>query len=617
MPAHTLHFTAISLTALLAVVVFEPTEVAASTSKAGATCAATVSKRLDRCLASVSRRTRRCHADTRAACLPDDPKIARALDSLENGLRRTCSAPGTIAAAGLDDAISIDGLVSRLRSACTGHVDSIAARAFGGPHSIVFRGVRRELRACLSETFARGILFLRRTFRAQSRCVRRHRNGMTCDSDSLARAIATDAGRATERIASVCRNLSDLVLIDETEFLERTAQQARCLIPTAHGSGAPLDLDCGPRDSIPVPPRATATQVVLDESEWGTRCGDGSPYAFWVHLAPEGSPPENVVIHMQGGGICLFDDDCRRVSSGLFKALDNNLATGGYMSNTNAANPFRDWTKVYLPYCTQDVHIGGGETTVFPNITVHRYGAKNVRAALRYVRDLLWAELDGTSDGYRPDRLRVLFGGTSAGGFGSSFNYHYLLDDLRWTRATAAPGAALGIDNGEIVGMRGLGILFATWGSRPMLPPYCRNKRCSIIPELQALSSPRLEAVAEQQFLNVSNQVDNTQVGTTFFDSLQDWIDAHRPEYCASQGLPGLRYFLPAVPKHIHTILGNGSQFPSSLTSHGITVGEWLGNAMADPGGVLDLVEEGDLAARYGVAPFACPVEPGLLPGAQ
>ena len=69
---------------------------------------------------------------------------------------------------------------------------------------------------------------------------------------------------------------------------------------------------------------------------------------------------------------------------------------------------------------------------------MQRFGAVNVRAALRYVRDVLWRELDPTTpDGYRPDRIRVLFGGFSAGGFGTLYNYHYVLDDLQWAHTAA------------------------------------------------------------------------------------------------------------------------------------------------------------------------------------
>lgn len=605
--------TFVSLVSLVALIACGAVSAGAATS--GATCSATIAKRLDRCLAEVSRRTLRCHADDRTLCPTGDERIEQALARLEIGVRSGCSAPGAIGQAGLSPELSIDGLVARLRDACSGEVASLAARAFGGPHAKVSQRISPAPRACLSEAFHRGANLLRSSYRAQSRCVRRDQAGKRCDPDVVERQQEKRRGLAASRIERKCPNLTGLTLLDVPEFLDRAEAQSRCLVPAAHGTGGPLGLDCGPREAIALPAPATPTQVVLDESIWGTRCGDGSPYAFWIRMAPDGSPPENIVIHMQGGGICLFNSDCRNVSSGLFKALDNNLATGGYMSNTNAANPFRDWTKVYLPYCTQDVHFGNGVTSAFPDVTVHRYGARNVRAALRYVRDVLWTQLDTTSEGYRPDRLRVLFGGTSAGGFGASLNYHYLLDDLRWSRASAAPGAARGVDNGELLGMRGLGIFFAAWDSKPMQPPYCRGEACSVIPRLLELHSERLGEIPEQQLLNVSNQVDNTQVVTTYFDSQREWIDAHRSAYCDNQGRPGLRYFLPAVPSHIHTILGTSAQFPTRLSSHGVTVGEWLGDAMANPASVEDLVEEGDLASRYGAAPYSCSVSPPAFPG--
>ena len=69
---------------------------------------------------------------------------------------------------------------------------------------------------------------------------------------------------------------------------------------------------------------------------------------------------------------------------------------------------------------------------------MQRFGALERRAALRYVRDVLWRELDDhRPEGYRPDRMRVLFGGYSAGGFGTLYNYHYVLDDLQWAHTAA------------------------------------------------------------------------------------------------------------------------------------------------------------------------------------
>ena len=68
---------------------------------------------------------------------------------------------------------------------------------------------------------------------------------------------------------------------------------------------------------------------------------------------------------------------------------------------------------------------------------------------------------DSDPDGWRPDRLRVLFGGESAGGFGVMYNYHYPLDDLRWTYTTALPDSGLALDNGAL-GVRVLGTLISS-----------------------------------------------------------------------------------------------------------------------------------------------------------
>src|SRR5262249_61146630 len=104
--------------------------------------------------------------------------------------------------------------------------------------------------------------------------------------------------------------LPALAGVPPATFAARAAAQARCLTALAHPDASPLTLDCGPRAGLADTPRGEYTQIVLDEAVYGTRCGDGSPYAFWVRLAPEGSPVENVVVGMQGGGVCIFEDDC-------------------------------------------------------------------------------------------------------------------------------------------------------------------------------------------------------------------------------------------------------------------------------------------------------------------
>ena len=158
-----------------------------------------------------------------------------------------------------------------------------------------------------------------------------------------------------------------------------------------------------------------------------------------------------------------------------------------------------------------------------------------------------------TPEGYRPDRMRVLFGGFSAGGFGTLYNYHYVLDDLQWAHTAAYPDAAWRSTTASCSASRPRRALISDtpplgWGARAYLPPYCFATNCGVGPVLLAATSPRLKAVPEQQILVLSNQVDDTQVGTTFFPTTADLDQrACAQSYCETRGLHGVHYFLPAI----------------------------------------------------------------------
>jgi hypothetical protein len=354
--------------------------------------------------------------------------------------------------------------------------------------------------------------------------------------------------------------------------------------------------------------------VVLPAAIWGSRCGDGSDYAFNLRLAPAGSPVEKIVVHMAGGGACLSGPDCAATDPDLFEAMSDGLPNGGMMSSTAVTNPFRDWTKVSLPYCTQDLHIGGGVPTAYPEITVQRYGALNVRAALQYVRDLVWAELDATDPGgYRADRPLMVFSGSSAGGYGAAYNYHWVLDDLGWVHTSAVPDAALAMDNGTLgviaLGVATLPATYPGWNTQPFLPPYCFAGDCAeIFVNLEAATAPRLLGAPEQQFLNVSNQIDATQRNTTLFASNAAFVNTLRSSYCGIQDTPGVRSFLRASTTSIHGQLNNGN-WDTGIVD-GSVLRDWVGGAMTNPSGVLDAVEEGTLVADIsGVLPFPCTID--------
>ena len=596
---HALTRTVVALAALLVL----PSSVRAAS--LAQRCEAGVASAIAGCVSRVNARARRCYANTGAACLPDDAVVARAVAGLERTIGARCATDATAQAAGYGTVVTTAALIDRAREACLGEAATIAARTFGGPQAALLDGASPGEASCLDAAFGESGKLLVAAYRAQGSCIRKAHAGGFCNTAAVTNKVASLEQKAAARIATNCNSLDTLLRVSPQQHAARATAQSKCLAATAYGDAGPLDLHCGPRAGVPVPPRGQWVKVTLDEAEWGTRCGDGSPYAFWLRLAPSGFPVTRVVTDMQGGGVCLFESDCSTTSPGLFRA-DEGQPGGGYLSTNATVNPFSNWTMLFMPYCTQDLHIGGGVTQVFPSITVHRYGAVNVRAALRYVRDVLWAATEAEdSEGWHPDRLRVMFAGESAGGYGVMYNYHDVLDELRWANTTAVPDSGLALGGG----LAALAALYGPatgWNMFQTLPPYCTAGICASGPVIEAATSPRLEGTPAQRILNLSNQVDSTQSNTTLFPNLVAWINALRTDYCDERGQAGIHFFLPAETSSIHTMLRSDSRF-STLAAQGVTVRDYVSGVMTDPATARDRVDEGTLVAtRPGVNPFAC-----------
>ena len=575
-------------------------------------CEHSVALQLDECVRRVNEAQRTCYATSGTACAPDDSETEDALATLSELVPSACRDAATVQAAGYGPSATLDGLVQRVQSACRADAASLAARTFGGPQGAAL-ATGTAAAECLNTTHEASTEFMRHALALYNDCIGDDRTDGACVGQEAGTAAAALEKKLADDVSTACGSatLQTFITVDEAAYAARAAAQVRCLTATAHPDTAPFALDCGPRNGLAATPRGEYVQIVLDNAQYGTRCGNGSPFAFWVRLAPEGEPVENVVVGMQGGGVCIANDDCRTRPVDLFEAMSDQPETGGPLSNDPAISPFAAWTKVYLPYCNQDVFIGGGATSDFPDITVERFGAVNVRAALRYVRDVIWRELDQTSEeGYRADRLRVLFGGFSAGGFGTLYNYHYLLDDLQWAHTAAYPDAGLALDNGEVLGVGTLGaLLIAQWGSHNYLPPYCFAFNCGVGPVLLNATAPRLKAVPEQQFLILSNQVDDTQVETTFFSSEGAWINEMRASYCETRDLTGVQYYLPAVSESIH-VISPREELYTNRPVDGVIMRDWLASGFTSPDTITDRVEEGTLVQDIpGAMPFPCAID--------
>jgi hypothetical protein len=571
------------------------------------TCASAVATATQTCLFEVNAAWSDCYANGDAPCASNDPSIAQALATLDGSVRASC-------VDGQYQSLSVDALVDRLQVSCTSEAASLAARTFGGPHGAVWASGDANARACLEFAHDTASTLIDDVLAATNACLA----SGSCDGVQRDADVEALESAAEIAVLSTCGIFleRDYIAITPGQYASRAVKQADCVAATTNEDTASLFLQCGPNRAGATPERGQYVQVVLDGSEWGTLCGDGSPYAFQIRLAPDGFPLDRVVIGMQGGGACFLESDCapRWVNSpGLFEALSDNAPTSGIMSNDPAQNPFANWTKVFLPYCTQDVFAGGGVTQPFSSFAIQRYGSVNVRAAVEYVRNLLWRMLDQEGgDGYRPDQMVVAFGGWSAGGFGTLFNYHFVLDDVQWPQTTAFPDAGLALDSGDPgSGLGALGgLLKIVWGAASTLPPYCFADNCAVGPVLYEATAPRLKAVPNQQFLILTNQNDSTQVSTTFFPSTPQWINELRSSVCDTRDLNGIQYYLTSVVSSVHVVsLGAGLY---NGTVEGVPMSDWLWDGVIGaPNTVGDIMEEGDFVSGIpGVNPFPCAVAP-------
>lgn len=561
---------------------------------------------LTECVDAVNQARLACYVDTDAPCAGGefDPAFTALKDSVEAGCEDQL------------DSSAVDALVARLQTSCTSETQSIASRTFGGPHGVVWPDPGTD-QGCLRTAHETVSALVNGMLLTANQCLA----AGTCDPSALDTDTEVAAAAAVSEIESACGaggpdedGLEDLIATPSTMYVERAIHQVDCVLATSHTDTAPLTLGCGPSNVDMNPPRGEYQQVIVDGDKWGTLCGDGTDYAFLIRLAPEGEPLDRLIIGLEGGGVCFFEDDCApRMESNpqLFNAQDTEVQeTGiGIMSNDTDESPFANWTKVYLPYCNQDVFAGAG---VVEDFGLPRYGAVNMRAAVQMVRDLIWKLMDEEDeDGFRPDEVVTLFGGFSAGAYGSLYNYHWLLDDLQWPRTAAFPDAGGALDNGEAVGVAAMGLLLIpAWGALPNLPPYCFEGDCAVGPFLYEKTSPRLKTVPEQQMLILSNQYDQTQAGDAFFATADHWINTLRRDYCDTKDLRGIHYYYSSESMESTHVISLRPEFYEGEVA-GITLRDWLAGAISDPDNVVDRAEEGTFVSDIdGVTAFPCPVAP-------
>jgi len=335
--------------------------------------------------------------------------------------------------------------------------------------------------------------------------------------------------------------------------------------------------------SLLAPPSASAQWETVTPAG-DTLCSDGSPYRFFVHRGD----PAKLLIEFEGGGACWSGSTCeaevynKRVISDPEIARQTGQLQGIY-DRTNPANPVRDFTHVYIPYCTGDLHWGNTTTTYTGSngapLPIQHKGAANASTALNWTADNVAAP------------AQVVVAGCSAGGYGAAL----------WSAkiARAYPGARLVQLADSAAGVVPDGFFASTlsnWNVVAAWPDFIPDLALDRVDPM-TLTLPRLYTSVATFFPTASFSQFNTRsdLVQTFFYSLAkgslsatdgaDWaarMVGNVEEISAAN--PNFRAYL--APGTEHCVINRASFY--TQTVGGVSFADWVKSLLsgADPGQV-------------------------------
>jgi hypothetical protein len=294
------------------------------------------------------------------------------------------------------------------------------------------------------------------------------------------------------------------------------------------------------------------------------QCADGSEFSFWVKQAD----PTKVMFFFQGGGACFSADTCGfasptyKVTTG---ADDDPSRLGGIFDTTNPENPVADWSVVFVPYCTGDVHIGNAATDYGDDLTVQHKGYVNGNAAL----DELVARF--------PDAEQVLVAGESAGSVPTPLYAGLVSDRLPDASITVmADGSGAYPDSPPLNALVG-----SLWGTMDAVPDWPAN--AGVTPETWSLPGLFVKAGEHAPgiaFARHDYAYDRTQ---TFFaalvgvaaDDLVTLIDTNEDQIEAA----GVELESFITPGSDHTVLAKDEVYTEEV--EGVRFIDWFTELLA------------------------------------
>jgi Pectinacetylesterase len=336
------------------------------------------------------------------------------------------------------------------------------------------------------------------------------------------------------------------------------------------------------------------SQAPYDTWTWvpipDTYCGNGTPTGLGINPHAGSS---QLLIFLAGGGMCFDYLTCfvKQTASNLDGFSATELAGDiaelddqpGGLNRADSDNPFKAYNYVVLPYCTGDIFAGTQQTTYHDPL-----GGAHVMDHVGHLD--IEAYLQVLVPTFAATQTQVVFGGSSAGGFGALINY-----DLA---ATAfAPTPVLMIDDSgppmrnPYLATSLLTTVWDAWGMGSAVPQACTtctidDGMSGIVSYLTATPSFRGSLISSEQdevikdFLTIGNPL--MQFGWYYQIGLNDLYD----NVIETAGPGQLRVFFIQSSQHVWFVFNDLGQ----VTSGGVTLAQFLTDEITPDAGFSNVL---------------------------
>jgi hypothetical protein len=323
------------------------------------------------------------------------------------------------------------------------------------------------------------------------------------------------------------------------------------------------------------------------QSEDGELISYDPKFSFFVR----GGNSNNLVIYFQGGGACWDSMNCLYAHTYYEEVppieMFANTKGMGIFDTDNPRNPFKEWSFVYIPYCTGDIHWGANDQTyedyldLIPGVdswTIQHRGFVNFQVVLKWIKDNFTG----------PDKIFVT--GSSAGGYGAILGFPYIKEAFPLSRVYVLGDGANGVV-GEDFKEKSI----SNWNIQ--LPKWIFKK--GYTPDL-TIADIYTKIAARYPLSKLAQYTTAWDWNQTFFynvmRNLEDpikwgdyssvWCDWHDQmlgyTHETAEKAPNYRYYIAAGT--VHTILMTSPEFYNEKSA-GVTFVDWVNAMVGNLGG--------------------------------